>query len=127
RRRSARRFRHRGRTRQDSRQGPPAEKADVSGRLWGRSLAPHGREARRRGPSGAGGLRRTSATPERNRALPHHPGDLMDYQYISHIESPADLKKVPRQELPKVAAECRDYLISVVSKIGGHLASSLGA
>ena len=51
----------------------------------------------------------------------------MDYQYISHIECPADLKKVPREELSKVAEECRDYLISVVSKVGGHLASSLGA
>jgi deoxyxylulose-5-phosphate synthase len=27
----------------------------------------------------------------------------MDYQYLPKIESPADLKKVPREELPKVA------------------------
>ncbi len=51
----------------------------------------------------------------------------MDYQYLPGIESPADLKKVSREELPKVAAELRDYLITVVSKVGGHLASSLGA
>jgi 1-deoxy-D-xylulose-5-phosphate synthase len=51
----------------------------------------------------------------------------MDYQYLNLIDSPADLKKIPRQELPKVAEELRDYLITVVSKIGGHLASSLGA
>ena len=37
------------------------------------------------------------------------------------------MKKIPREELPKVAEEVRDYLITVVSKIGGHLASSLGA
>ncbi|HVB29400.1 MAG TPA: 1-deoxy-D-xylulose-5-phosphate synthase N-terminal domain-containing protein, partial [Terriglobia bacterium] len=50
----------------------------------------------------------------------------MEYQHLSRIDSPADLKKVPREELPKVAEELRDYLISVVSKVGGHLASSLG-
>ncbi len=51
----------------------------------------------------------------------------MEYKYLSKLDSPADLKKVPREELPKVAEELRNYLISVVSKVGGHLASSLGA
>ena len=51
----------------------------------------------------------------------------MDYKYLPHIDSPSDLKKVPRGDLPVVAEELRDYLVSVVSKIGGHLASSLGA
>jgi len=50
----------------------------------------------------------------------------MDYQYLTQINSPADLKKVPRQDLPIVARELRDYMISVIAKIGGHLASSLG-
>jgi 1-deoxy-D-xylulose-5-phosphate synthase len=51
----------------------------------------------------------------------------MEYRYLSHIDSPADLRKVPREDLPEVAEELRDYLISVISKVGGHLASSLGA
>src|SRR5438094_8309704 len=51
----------------------------------------------------------------------------MNYRYLSRIDSPADLKKVPREELPLVAEELRDYLVTVVSKTGGHLASSLGA
>ncbi len=51
----------------------------------------------------------------------------MEYRYLPGIDSPADLKRIPREELPAVAAELRDYLITVVSKIGGHLASSLGA
>jgi 1-deoxy-D-xylulose-5-phosphate synthase len=51
----------------------------------------------------------------------------MEYKYLMQIDSPADLKKIPREELPKVAEELRDYMISVVSGIGGHLASSLGA
>ncbi len=51
----------------------------------------------------------------------------MEYQYLNKIDSPVDLKRIPRQDLPKVAEELRDYLITVVSKVGGHLASSLGA
>jgi 1-deoxy-D-xylulose-5-phosphate synthase len=51
----------------------------------------------------------------------------MAYRYLNQIDSPADLKKVPRAELPDVAAELRDYMVSTVSKVGGHLASSLGA
>jgi 1-deoxy-D-xylulose-5-phosphate synthase len=51
----------------------------------------------------------------------------MDYRYLTHIDSPADLKKVPRADLPIVAEELRDYMLSVIAKIGGHLASSLGA
>jgi len=51
----------------------------------------------------------------------------MEYRYLPSINSPADLKTVPRHELPQVAEELRDYIISVISKVGGHLASSLGA
>jgi 1-deoxy-D-xylulose-5-phosphate synthase len=51
----------------------------------------------------------------------------MEYRYLPAINSPEDLKKVPRANLPDVAAELRDYIISVISEVGGHLASSLGA
>ena len=51
----------------------------------------------------------------------------MEYRYLTHIDSPADLKKIPRADLPIVAEELRDYMVSVIAKIGGHLASSLGA
>lgn len=51
----------------------------------------------------------------------------MNYQYLTRINSPDDLKKLPREALPVVAQELRDYLITVVSQVGGHLASSLGA
>ena len=50
----------------------------------------------------------------------------MEYRYLPAINSPADLKKVPRHDLPQVAEELRHYIISVISKVGGHLASSLG-
>jgi len=51
----------------------------------------------------------------------------MEYKYINKIDSPADLKKVPVEELPEVCAELRDFIIEALSKNPGHLASSLGA
>ena len=51
----------------------------------------------------------------------------MEYKYISHIDSPADLKKLKVEELPAVCAELRDFIIEALSKNPGHLASSLGA
>ena len=50
----------------------------------------------------------------------------MDYKYINTIDSPADLKKIPVEELPEVCAELRDFIIEALSKNPGHLASSLG-
>lgn len=46
---------------------------------------------------------------------------------LSKIDSPVDLKKLNRQELPILAEEIRHVIVDVVSKTGGHLASSLGA
>jgi len=46
---------------------------------------------------------------------------------LENIESPADLKKLPRNQLPELASEIRQVIVDVVSKNGGHLASSLGA
>ena len=51
----------------------------------------------------------------------------MEYQYINKIDSPADLKKVPIEELPAVCAELRQFIIEALSKNPGHLGSSLGA
>ena len=46
---------------------------------------------------------------------------------LEKINSPADLKKLSRKELPLLAEEIRSIIVDVVSKTGGHLASSLGA
>jgi 1-deoxy-D-xylulose-5-phosphate synthase len=48
-------------------------------------------------------------------------------KYLPRIESPADLKALPETALPGLCGEIRDYLISVVTEVGGHFASSLGA
>ena len=50
----------------------------------------------------------------------------MSTDILSEIQSPADLKKLPVEALPKLAQEIRDRIIQVVSATGGHLAPSLG-
>ncbi len=47
--------------------------------------------------------------------------------FLDKINSPADLKQIPRSDLPHLAAEIRKTIVKVVSKNGGHLASSLGS
>ena len=46
---------------------------------------------------------------------------------LETINSPRDLKKLDRSQLPEIAEEIRKYIVQVVSRTGGHLASSLGA
>ena len=50
----------------------------------------------------------------------------MEYQYLTHINSPADLKALPKQALPQLCTELRDFIIQELSHNPGHLASSLG-
>lgn len=45
---------------------------------------------------------------------------------LSHIDSPADLKKLALEELPKLAQELREFIIDIVSTKEGHLGASLG-
>ncbi len=45
---------------------------------------------------------------------------------LSTIQSPEDLKKVPKEKLPEVAKEIRETIVQSVAHTGGHLASSLG-
>lgn len=46
---------------------------------------------------------------------------------LEKINSTEDLRKIPVEQLPLLALEIRQKIIDVVSKTGGHLASSLGA
>ncbi len=46
---------------------------------------------------------------------------------LSSINSPADLRKLPVEQLPQVCAELRRFLIDSLSKNPGHFASSMGA
>ncbi len=48
------------------------------------------------------------------------------YQLLETINSPADLRRLPRTQLPRVADELRAFLLDSVSRTGGHLSSNLG-
>ena len=45
---------------------------------------------------------------------------------MNNIKYPSDLKKVPREALPRVCEELRDFIINELSHNPGHLGSSLG-
>ena len=49
-----------------------------------------------------------------------------DFSLLSTIDSPEQIRKLDRQQLKVLATELRKFLIYMVSKTGGHLASSLG-
>jgi len=46
---------------------------------------------------------------------------------LENINNPQDLRRLPAEQLPRLAGEIRQRIIEVASKNGGHLASSLGA
>ena len=51
---------------------------------------------------------------------------MSEYPLLQTIDSPADLRRLPREHLPTLAAELRAFLLHSVSKTGGHLSSNLG-
>ncbi len=50
----------------------------------------------------------------------------MNTNLLAHINNPKDLRKLPKEQLPQVAKELRDFIIDVVSTKEGHLGASLG-
>jgi len=48
------------------------------------------------------------------------------YPLLQTINDPADLRKLPRQQLHTLSQELRAYLLESVSQTGGHLSSNLG-
>lgn len=50
----------------------------------------------------------------------------MEYNILKNIKSPADVKKLPMEQLDLLAKEIRYKMIETVSQNGGHLASNLG-
>ncbi|HEU4521669.1 MAG TPA: 1-deoxy-D-xylulose-5-phosphate synthase N-terminal domain-containing protein, partial [Thermoanaerobaculia bacterium] len=45
---------------------------------------------------------------------------------LDKINSPLDLRKLDREQLPQVAEEIRETIIDVVSRVGGHFGGNLG-
>ncbi len=52
--------------------------------------------------------------------------EYSDLKILNRIESPKDLKALSPTELGALAEEIRRYLVTTVSRTGGHLASNLG-
>lgn len=65
--------------------------------------------------------------------IPISSADQTDHDLINkeadllpQIDSPADLRHLDTQDLPRLAAELRQFLIESVSETGGHLSAGLG-
>ena len=52
---------------------------------------------------------------------------MSTFALLKTIDSPADLRRLPRSDLPTVAREVREFVLQTVSQTGGHLGSNLGA
>ncbi len=52
--------------------------------------------------------------------------DIKAGPLLSNINTPADLKKLSKEQMHQVCDELRQYIIDVVSVHGGHFAASLG-
>ena len=48
------------------------------------------------------------------------------YRILDTIRGEADVRALPREEIPALCGELRDFLVENVTKTGGHLASNLG-
>ncbi|MCA1603823.1 MAG: hypothetical protein LC776_20010, partial [Acidobacteria bacterium] len=46
---------------------------------------------------------------------------------LENINSTADLRRLPIEQLETVADEIRQYILETMSRIGGHTGASLGA
>ena len=51
----------------------------------------------------------------------------MEYKILNNVISPETIKKLNNEEITLLCDEIRNEIIDVVSRNGGHLASSLGA
>ena len=51
---------------------------------------------------------------------------MLKFPLLNTINSPEDVKKLSEQQLEQLAQEIRQFMISVISKTGGHLAPNLG-
>ena len=51
---------------------------------------------------------------------------MREYEILSKINSPEDVRELTERELTALASEIRDIIIETAAKNGGHLASNLG-
>ncbi|MDP5254182.1 MULTISPECIES: 1-deoxy-D-xylulose-5-phosphate synthase [unclassified Vibrio] len=53
--------------------------------------------------------------------------DISKYPMLALANTPEELRQLPKESLPKVCEELRNYLLNSVSQSSGHFASGLGA
>ena len=51
----------------------------------------------------------------------------MESLLLDNIDQPSDLKNLNKEQVNKLCAEIRQFLLQNISRTGGHLASNLGA
>jgi 1-deoxy-D-xylulose-5-phosphate synthase len=51
---------------------------------------------------------------------------MMNNSLLNTLDTPADLRRLSRDQLQQVADELREYVLNSVSRTGGHLSSNLG-
>ncbi|ARU30919.1 1-deoxy-D-xylulose-5-phosphate synthase [Sulfuriferula sp. AH1] len=49
------------------------------------------------------------------------------YPLLDRINNPLDLRELPRDELPALAQELRNFMLASIAQTGGHFASNFGA
>ena len=47
-------------------------------------------------------------------------------KYLNNIKSPEDLKSYSKEDLELICHELREYIVSTITQIGGHLSPTLG-
>jgi 1-deoxy-D-xylulose-5-phosphate synthase len=52
--------------------------------------------------------------------------DKSKYQILFKVDSPADIKNLSLNELKTLCTEIREYMVDVISQIGGHFGGGLG-
>lgn len=52
--------------------------------------------------------------------------DKAKYKWLFKINNPSDLRKLKLEELAYICDELRDYIIEVVTSVGGHFGANLG-
>ena len=53
--------------------------------------------------------------------------DSTKYPILSKVNLPKDIRQLSIEELKKLCDDIRNYLIDVVSQVGGHFGAGLGA
>ena len=51
---------------------------------------------------------------------------MTQFKLLERVNTPADLRRLNRSDLPALAAQLREYVLQTVSQTGGHLGSNLG-